>query len=350
MNPDHRVTLTDIAQAMGLTKMSISRALSGERGVSEATRAAVIAKAEAMGYVPDPAISTAMARMRGRRASEQDVIAWLSSHGKVGGWRDNFMISEMYRGAAEKAERLGYHLEEFCLNEPGMTAKRLGGILHSRAIQGVVLAPLREIGAIEELPWQHFAAVSCGHSLVAPRLHRVLADQFQVVQVAWRALIDRGYRRIGLFVSESDNTRVNNLWLGSLLACQRADPEEEAVPPMVTDDWNAATFMRWFEAHRPDAVLSYPEIHDWMRAGGVKVPAECGFARLNYNQRDGMAGVDHRFDKLGAAAVSLAASEIHANQFGVPEVRKSVSMECVWRDGTTTRDVRRKRSPAPAAH
>lgn len=325
-----RVTLSAVARELGLTKMSISRALRGGRGVSEATRAQVIAKAQAMGYVPDPAISTAMARMRNSRSSGPESIAWLGSHGKIGGWRDNFMISEMHRGASDQAARIGYRLEEFCLNEPGMTTRRLGAILYNRSIRGIVLAPLREQGAITGFPWQHFAAVCCGHSMTSPMLHRVVGDQFQVVQVAWQTLLAQGYRRIGLFVSLSDNRRVNNLWLGSHLGWQHRAPSDAVVPPMVTDDWNAATFMRWFDAHRPDAVLSYPEAHDWMRAAGVA--DRCGFALLNYNQRARMPGVDHRFDHLGAAAVSLVAGEISANQYGIPDVRKSVSMECVWRD------------------
>lgn len=348
MDNSHRVTLAEVARALGLTKMSVSRALKGGRGVSEATRATVNATAQKMGYMPDPAISTAMARMRSRKRAELDTIAWLTSHGKPGAWRDNFIISEIHRGATEQAARLGYRLEEFVLNEAGMSPRRLGGILYSRAVRGVVIAPLREQGAIEGFPWQHFASVACGPSLSSPLLHRVSADQYMVVRVAWAALAERGYRRPGLFVSATDSRRVNDRWRSGLLGVQQLFSPDQVVPPMVTDDWNPEVFLRWYREHRPDVVLAYPEVCDWLRKGGVKVPRDCGFALLNYHECGRYAGVAHHFGHQGAAAVALVAADIHANQFGLPAVRKNVSMECVWRDGPTVRPLKKKRAPAKA--
>ncbi len=326
-----KATLQELADLLGISKMSISRALKGGRGVSEKTRAKVRAFADKMGYTPDPTISAAMSRMRGRKTAEKETIAWLSSHGAPGVWRSNYMLSEMHQGAAEQARRMGYRLEEFCLNEKGMTPKRVGNILYSRGIRGVVVAPLREQGSIEAFPWQHFASICCGHSLLAPPLHRIAADQFQVVQVAWRNLVQKGYKRIGLVASQADNSRVNHLWLGSCLAWQHNLSRESAVPPMITDDWNATTFMEWFRAHQPDVVLSFPEVHGWMRAAGIRVPQDCGFALLNFEDSRTLAGVDHRVRHLGAAAVSFVAGELAANHFGLPDVRKSLAVESVWR-------------------
>lgn len=338
-----KATLPDLARVLGISKMSVSRALRGDRGVSEKTRSEVRALAEKMGYAPDPAISAAMSRMRGRKFAEKETIAWLSSHGAVGAWKSNFMISEMHQGAAEQAARMGFRLEEFCINEKGMTPKRVGHILYNRGIRGLVVAPLREQGEIEGFAWQHFASVCCGHSLLAPRLHRIAADQFQVVQVAWKNLTQRGYKRIGLVASESDNSRVNNLWLGSCLAWQHNLSGEAAVTPLISDDWNSIHFMEWFRAQKPDVVLSFPEVHGWMRAAGIRIPQDCGFALLNFDHSRTLAGVDHRVRHMGAAAVSFVVGELGANHFGVPELRKSLSVECVWRPEPSIR----RQAPAP---
>ncbi|TCL65202.1 LacI family DNA-binding transcriptional regulator [Rhizobium sp. BK251] len=45
-----KVTIQDIADKLGLSKFSVSRALSGQRGVGEATRNLVLCTAQAMGY------------------------------------------------------------------------------------------------------------------------------------------------------------------------------------------------------------------------------------------------------------------------------------------------------------
>lgn len=341
-----RVTLNEIAEKLGLSKMSVSRALKGARGVSESTRTQVRAMAEKLGYAPDPMISTAMARMRSRHKTDTDTVAWLTGFGAASAWKSNFIVSEIHEGAVVQAARMGYRVEEFCFNEKDMTPRRIGGILYNRAIRGVIVAPLRQHGVIDGFPWQHFASVACGASLTAPHLHRVGADQFEVIQTALHSLTRLGYRRIGLCTSATDNNRVNNMWLSATLGWQRTLPADATVPPMVTDDWNPRTFMEWFRAGKPDAVLSFPEVHGWLCAAGVRTPRDCGFAVLNYHEGDNLAGVDHRVRHLGAAAMSFVAGEISANQYGIPDVRRSITSECVWRDAPSVRQARVRKTPA----
>ena len=50
-----RVTLTDVAQAAGVSPITVSRALRGERAVDPALVERVRAAARTLGYVPDPA-------------------------------------------------------------------------------------------------------------------------------------------------------------------------------------------------------------------------------------------------------------------------------------------------------
>src|SRR5947208_5587079 len=50
-----RVTLTDVARAAGVSPITVSRALRGERAVAPELVARVRAAAERLGYVPDPA-------------------------------------------------------------------------------------------------------------------------------------------------------------------------------------------------------------------------------------------------------------------------------------------------------
>ncbi|WP_246240209.1 LacI family DNA-binding transcriptional regulator [Anaerocolumna sedimenticola] len=46
-----KIKLTDIAQALGISSISVSRALSGQGGVSDELREKVTAKAKEMGYL-----------------------------------------------------------------------------------------------------------------------------------------------------------------------------------------------------------------------------------------------------------------------------------------------------------
>ncbi|EIP99081.1 transcriptional regulator [Opitutaceae bacterium TAV1] len=333
---NRRVTTIDIARAAGVSKMTVSRALRGERGISQATRQHIQAIAEKLGYRPDPAVSELMGHLRKSRTAGFETLAWMTTYDTIGGWRDNPGTCDIFRGATAQAHRLGYRLEEFSLRTSGMTPKRLGNILYNQGIRGIVLAPLLEHGSIEGFPWQHFATACCSHSLLSPLLHRVSVDHFEVFRVAWQNLVTRGYERIGLCVSETDDTRLAHRWQGALLVENRALPANRGVEPMISDDWNAAAFLRWYRLHKPDVVLShFPEVLDWMKHAGIRVPRDCGFALLRLWHTKGIAGVDHRFPDIGAATVSLVAGELNTNQYGIPTVRKSVSIECVWQGGPT---------------
>jgi LacI family transcriptional regulator len=89
-----RITIQDLADKLGLSKFSVSRALSGKPGVSEATRARVLRAAHAMGYrvaaEPAPAASGQVLFIR-QAIDPVSSELWLN----------------MMHGAEQEGERLG---------------------------------------------------------------------------------------------------------------------------------------------------------------------------------------------------------------------------------------------------
>jgi LacI family transcriptional regulator len=332
-----RVAITDVASIAGVSKMTVSRALRGDRGISQATRERIRALADSLGYRPDPSVAELMGRLRLSRIAELEPLAWMISHEGTGSWKTNPVLGEMYRGASEKARKLGYRLAEFSLNTPGMTPKRLSDILHAQGIRGIVMAPLAKPGILDGFAWERFATVCCDHSLLSPSLHRVSVDHYSILRVAWQRLTLRGYRRIGLCVSAHDSDRNDHRWQAAALADRESIPLADRVPPLLTDAGRPEVFLHWYETHRPDVVLSSSEVYHWMKAAGIRAPEDCGFALLRTDHASDKAGVDHRLSEIGDSAVSLLARELGAHQYGIPRVRQSVAIECVWRDGPTIR-------------
>lgn len=333
-----RVTLQQVADKAGVSMMTVSRAMRGRRGVSPEEKARILALADRLGYRPDPMISRLMNRLRGSRLSGAEPIAWITSHDTRAGWKKNPACTLIHRGAVARAEILGYRLDEFWVREPGLSGQRLGDILETRAIRGVVVAPLPSPGELPALPWQKFASACCGYSLLRPPLHRAASNQFQAFQVAWEALATRGYQRIGLCMPQDLGRRVNRLWQGAHAVAQAETPARRRIPALITPDWSEPVFRRWFTQHRPDAVISLGMVNDWLKALGVKVPVECGFADINGTEPH-LAGVNHHLEQLGAAAVDLVAGELAADQVGLPLVPRSVMVECGWKDGASVRPV-----------
>jgi hypothetical protein len=73
-----------------------------------------------------------------------------------------------------------------------------------------------------------------------------------------------------------------------------------------------------------------------MKAAGISVPDETGFACLTCGQEDtALAGIDQCQQMVGAAAMDLVIGHIFRNEYGLPDAMKSVFIDGIWRDGNT---------------
>lgn len=52
-DPVTSLTMRDVAERLGVSTMTVSRALRGQRGIGEATRQRVLAEVAALGYRPN---------------------------------------------------------------------------------------------------------------------------------------------------------------------------------------------------------------------------------------------------------------------------------------------------------
>ena len=71
-------TVRDVAACAGVSPMTVTRALRGDKCVSAATRARVARAAAALGYRLNPTVSSVMSYIHRRRAAAfRGKIAWL---------------------------------------------------------------------------------------------------------------------------------------------------------------------------------------------------------------------------------------------------------------------------------
>lgn len=332
-----RVTLRDIAEAVGVTPMTVSRALRNQERISETTRRKIQAKAEELGYQPDPAL-TALVHYRHSRLEQpvRAALAWLN------GWSDpaqlrRFHEFDLYwRGAAAAAEKLGFHLEEF-LAEPGMKPARLAQILHTRNVSGILLPP-GPLPAqwIEEFPWDRFSLVALSRTAPLP-VHVVTADQASNTMLAMRKMLERGYRRVG-FVGDRGITRVfgsGYLWMQALDV-----PPENHLPPLLLHSREAFehqdVFEAWLKKHRPDAILTdLAALPEMLAKAGARVPADLGLAGLSVLDCPIDAGIDQNPREIGRVGALMLQSLINDNARGLPAINRQVLIEGSWVDGAS---------------
>lgn len=319
--------------------MTVSRALRNDRVIPPTTRQRIQKIARQVGYRPNPLVSTLMTHVRASRsASTQTTLAHVTAIHKLGGWREYYPSVEYVEGATQRANELGFALEEFWLREPGMTSQRMSQILLARGIRGVLLGGLVSVLGHLSLKWPEFAVATLGYSVRLPQIHRAVPDYVQNVTIAIRELKRRGYRRIGMALISPLDVRTAHRWSAGYFTHQQRTRAADRVPLLEPKTLDEATFLKWLDRHRPDAVIGTDlRILTWLRNHGVQVPRDVGFAILVRKPSDKVAGVDNNSRAIGAAAIDLIASQLQRNEYGIPKVPKVVHIRGEWVDGPTVR-------------
>lgn len=338
---DRPVNLADIAEAVGVSMMTVSLALRDHQRISPKTKARVIAKAEELGYVRDPELSRLMAYIRNRRSKNLQANLGFLHCLQVNFNKDagQYMWS-LYESAKQQAAEMGYSLNTIWLTEKGMSERRMSQIIETRNIQGIVVAPIpSELGFQpgERMDPSKVAGVTIGYSVTNPRYSRVTFNHYQAIQLAMNKLCAMGYKRIGLALDAVASTRVRDLWLAGFAAWQNVNLKSIRVSPLIIEsDWEDA-MQDWLKKRKPDVILTQTEnTHRTLTKLGYKVPADIGIAYLNANfHKEQVAGIVQNTALEGQLAIEYLVSQILARRIGVPESNVTIMVKGSWRLGTT---------------
>ncbi len=339
MNDDKRVRLDDIAALAGVTKMTVSLALRGERRVSARTKARILAIAADLGYTPDPALSALNAYRRSKAPPRfAGTIAFINTFDKPLAETPRRYYVRYYQGAVARGRELGFKVEEFWLGEPGMNARGLDRILKSRGVPAVIVGPLSALHTTIPIDWSAYSAVALGLSLEEPRLHAVANNHFQSALLCVERLHALGRRRIGLCLQQAQNERVQFRWSGGYLAaCDALIPRKLRLQPLLYSTPAPADLQRWIAREKPDAIITgEPGLVDQLQSEGWSVPDDIAVAMpyedTGHEERP-LACIDENAALNGATAVDLVAGMVYRNERGVPGRPLQVLVPGEWRSG-----------------
>ena len=334
-------TLQDIAERCGVSKMTVSLALRDDPRISEATKERVRAAADALGHRKNPYVATLMAQLRtGRKRGGSPVIAFLNLNDPPEALHATNAGRNYYFGARERAAELGFALDEFALNAPEMSYKRMERIFRARNIHAVLLAPAEGRQTRLPLRWERYAVAKFGFTVDHPASHLVTSDHFQTVQLLVSELLERGYRHMGLALPRSMDERVDHRWIGSFLYHKWRLGRSAKLTVEVQNAWRESDFLRWFRRERPEVVIGFdPRVPEWLARAGFSVPGDVGYASMDWS-RDfpEQSGVNPRPRLTGALAIDLLVEQIHRNEWGEPRDAKSVLVTGEWVEGKTLKE------------
>ena len=194
----NRVTMQTIADALGVSRMTVSRAFRG--GLIARSRYAYGSwRAEELGYRPDPLQRTHMAQLRRKNSdSSGSTVAFLDLSKPAASIEHNPSGRRLVDGAKQRAQELGMQVEVFNPFVDGISFVRLRNIWRARGIHGVIIGPVPVGMQLSKFPLNDLAAVSISHSLRDPALHRVGHNHYSTLRSTLESLYSQGKRRFGL--------------------------------------------------------------------------------------------------------------------------------------------------------
>lgn len=325
------MTIRELADALGLGKTTVADALAGKDSVSETTRRLVRAEAARLGYRPNPAASAFLRQVRSRNPGVRPCnLAYLATLPPGTAFTKAPHSQRLFHeGARQRADQLGYGFETLNTNAPGMSDHRLGEILLSRGVLGVIAGPLPESTGRLSLDWSRFAVVTPGYSLRFPRPHRVGTHCAHAIETIMQACRTHGLHRIGLALTDEADERMQRAWSAAMLGHQRLLPPADRVEPLILPKarWTSGALTGWLRRERPDAIV-VSHTGNWIAPPGKHRPPP--LITLDRLPSDDCAGIDQRHASCGAMAVDLLSSQILHHEIGLPEHPTTVLVEGVW--------------------
>lgn len=216
-----RVTLADVARVAGVSPITVSRALRGERAVAPELVAQVRAAAARLNYLPDPA-ARALASSHGSFVSI--LVPRLSS----------VLFTDLLEAAQASLRQAGFQtLLGVTHHDPGAEEQLLREQLVHRPA-GLLVTGFERNPAANELITR--SGLPCVHLLensAAPGLYSVGLAHLDAAAALTRHLLGRGCRRVAFAGAQLDSLtlRRRDGWRQALQAADFYDPRLEWLNP-----------------------------------------------------------------------------------------------------------------------
>lgn len=340
-----RITTRDIAKHLDLHYTTVAEALRNSRRISKETRKRVSEAAQELGYRPDPILSALNAyRSAGKSDRRGAAIAWINSYSDANAEESKVgFYSDCLRGARNRADELGYTLENFWLQNPRMSGRRATGILVARGIRCVLVPALDETVKSLDLEWEKFSAVRLGHSLRGSNLTSVSPDQMGNTMTLFRFLVRNGFRRIGFACPQWINQRVNSGFAAGFLGAHQDCLPTTAPAPLFQKDLEGSAkteFIAWIRAHKFEALMLHRhyDYESVIREAGIRVPEELSLAWISLLKRSShRCGIFENGDIVGRDGIDQVAAMLNRGEYGPVDPQKDLRVYGTLIPGTTVK-------------
>ena len=345
-----KVHLRDIANRVGVSKMTVSRVLREDPAVAESTRKQVLEAARELGYTPNPKLARLMSEMANSRSHANTLgeLAFITSEESEFGWKSYHHQLSCYEGAKSEAHTYGYNLLPVWALSRRFSKGQLTEFLWSRGVDGLVILPLgrKMIGKRLDIEWERFCSVQIGATLSEPKLNLVRHNHYEGMMQTLLAMEKQGYERIGLCFSSDSDIRSYHRWASAYLYWRTIRGFTRRTLP--TFHYTAGgvdhrAFRDWIIRHNISGIVGMDmELMGTCDKLGMKIPQDLGFSVLDHpGEGNPVAGIDQIASEIGRMAVDVLIMAVRKGAKGIPQYPVQTIVEGRWVAGETVRTLKR---------
>lgn len=336
-----RPSIKDVARVADVHFSTVSLALRGNPRIPKETRERVEHAAKSIGYRKSKVASSLIDFRFNKMPGQRPRIAFLTNRPSETHFFERLHMRYFFEGAKRKANTLGYDLSLILLGEKALTSdqvrEELNNPLYEGIVLGAVLPPFENLG----IDWSRFALAMIDSRFVDPQASLITNNQLQDVRIAFRRLEEQGFQRIGLAISDVDDSITNGLFTGGYLVEQARTGRRQILKPFILkrgSHWPdlVRDLGNWLRTNQLDALLS-----NWgdgmqmlLRDAGFRVPEDLGFACLCISDpTPDIAGMVNNHHRVGEKAVETIAYNLKTGELGVPDCPNLEYVSSTWHPG-----------------
>ncbi|MDP4097625.1 LacI family DNA-binding transcriptional regulator [Paenibacillus sp. P96] len=297
-----KVTLQEIAEAAGVSKFAVSRALAGKPGVSEDTRAAIVELAGRLGYFRQE-----HKRIAPEQAVWKGTVAVLFPNIRSQN-RESKYWGPVFEGIAEQLNDKG--LDVLTLTEP--SSDDLFSLLNPAAIRGIITVGSISTGILLNIRRLGIPFVMVDHRDAAVRADTLFTDNWACMEEMLHTLIAKGYSRMQFVGNISDAWSFHERWAAYRSTLERngidVQQDERLFTPEPAD--LAACLASIAAQGLPELFVCVNDhtahlVIDTLDGLGVRVPADCGVTGFDHTHEQHPIAATVKMDKelLGRRSV-----------------------------------------------
>ena len=337
-----------MAEKVGVSKMTVSRALREDPSVAEGTRKKVLAAAKELGYIPNPKLARLMYEMARSRKSPNVLgeLAYITTDDTEFSWKKYHHQNGCYEGAKAEALDYGYNLLPVWARSRRYDKGKLSQFLWSRGVDGIIIAPLGKgmIGKKLDIEWENFCCVQIGATLPEPKLDVVRHNHYIGMVQSLIEMENLGYRKIGLGTTSVLDMRSYHRWTSAYLHWRTVRNFTNTSLPSYyyqPENVDKKAFKEWVTRHGIEAIISMDtELMETCSELRIRIPEDIGFRVLdNPGEQSGIAGIDQVAQQIGRKAVDDLIVSVRKGAKGIPAYPIQTIVEGKWLAGETVRKV-----------